>query len=153
MRGIVTAAALMLAGSALAQGTSVWDGVYTEAQAQTGSTDFAAHCAACHGAALTGTGEAPPLEGAQFLGDFNGETVGDLFDRIRTTMPQDQPGSLTRAQYARILAFVLKFNSFPAGARPLDQRSEYLKAVSFDASAPRPVPEPAAAAQPPRTPP
>ena len=116
--------------------TSVWDGIYTEAQAARGADGFAANCASCHGAGLTGTGEAPALQGPQFVSDFDGETVGDLFDRIRTTMPQDRPASLSRDQYADILAFVLKANAFPAGQKELDRRSEYLKAIRFTAAKP-----------------
>ncbi len=66
------------------------------------------------------------------MGDFNGETVGDIFDRIRTTMPMDGPGSLSRDQYADILSFILKSNNFPAGAKELDRRSEFLKAIKFE---------------------
>ena len=116
--------------------TSVWDGIYTDAQAARGSAGFGAHCASCHGTTLDGTGEAPALTGAQFLSDFNGLTVGALYDRIRTSMPQDNPGSLTRDQYADILAFVLQSNAMPSGAKELDRRSEYLKAISFEAANP-----------------
>ena len=134
----LAAALVVVAGiAAMAQpASSVWDGIYTDAQAARGSEAYAKSCAACHGAALTGTGEAPALQGGQFVSDFNGETVGDLFDRIRTTMPQDNPASLTRDQYADILAFLLKANGFPAGAKELDRRSEYLKAIRFEAMAP-----------------
>jgi mono/diheme cytochrome c family protein len=125
---------------ALAQPTaSVWDGIYSEDQAKRGADDFAAHCASCHGADMSGTGEAPALAGPQFVSDFNGETVGDLFDRIRTTMPQDNPGSLSRDQYAETVAFIFKSNGFPAGAKELDRRSEYLKAIAFQASNPHPA--------------
>jgi sugar lactone lactonase YvrE/mono/diheme cytochrome c family protein len=133
----VLAVAAVMGVSALAQpAASVWDGLYTEAQAAHGGEDYGKYCAACHGASLTGSGEAPALQGAQFISDFNGETVGELFDRIRTTMPQDNPSSLTRDQYAGVLAFLLKANGFPAGARELDRRSEYLKAIRFEAIAP-----------------
>jgi S-disulfanyl-L-cysteine oxidoreductase SoxD len=134
----IVLAALTLTGGAEAQtASSVWDGIYTETQAVRGADGYGQHCAACHGASLTGTGEAPALEGAQFVSDFNGETVGDLFDRIRTSMPQDNPASLSRDQYADILAFLLKANNFPAGAKELDRRSEYLKAIRFEAADPR----------------
>jgi mono/diheme cytochrome c family protein len=122
--------------TANAQTASVWDGAYTEAQAARGGEAFSGHCASCHGAGLGGTGEAPALAGLQFLSDFNGLSLGDLFDRIRTSMPQDNPASLTREQYADILAFILKANAMPAGAKELDRRSEYLKAISFDAANP-----------------
>lgn len=117
---------------------SVWDGIYTSAQAARGSGEFSAHCASCHGVALDGTGEAPALAGAQFLSDFDGLSVGDLYDRIRTSMPQDNPASLTRDQYADILAFIFKSNAIPDGAKELDRRSEYLKAIRFAAANPHP---------------
>ena len=125
---------MLVATSAQAQTTFIWDGIYTEAQATRGSEDFAAHCARCHGADLGGTGEAPALSGPKFLSDFDGLSLGDLFDRIRTTMPQDNPGSLTRDQVADILAYLLKANALPAGTKELDRRSEYLKAIAFTAA-------------------
>jgi len=121
---------------ALAQTVSIWDGVYTDAQAARGATAFSARCANCHGADLGGTGEAPALSGARFLSDFDGVSLGDVFDRIRTTMPQDNPGSLTRDEAADILAYLLKANALPAGAKELDRRSEYLKAIGFSAAKP-----------------
>ncbi len=128
---------LCAASGAGAQTTSsVWDGAYTDLQAARGAEGFGGHCAGCHGATLGGTGEAPALVGARFLSDFNGLTLGDLFDRIRTSMPQDNPGSLSRETYADILAYILKSNAMPAGAKELDRRSEYLKAISFEAADP-----------------
>jgi S-disulfanyl-L-cysteine oxidoreductase SoxD len=113
--------------------SSVLDGVYTDAQAARGAQGFAQYCAACHGGSLGGVGEAPGLVGAQFIADFNGLTVGDLFDRIRATMPLNNPAGLTRDQYADILAFILKFNGFPAGQKDLYRRSEFLNTIRFEA--------------------
>ena len=118
--------------SALAQSaTTTLSGVYTEAQATRGQAQFATDCAPCHGSTAQGNGEAPALTGAEFTADWIGLTMGDLFDRIRTTMPQDQPGKLSRDQYADISAFLLKINGYPAGQKDLDKRSEYLKAIGF----------------------
>jgi mono/diheme cytochrome c family protein len=127
---------LVATNHAWAQTASIWDGVYTEAQAGRGEQGFGAHCASCHGANLGGTGEAPALAGPQFLSDFDGLSLGDLFDRIRTTMPQDNPGSLNRDQVADILAFLLKANAVPSGQKEMDRRSEYLKAIGFTAANP-----------------
>jgi mono/diheme cytochrome c family protein len=128
--------AILATTPALAQTVSIWDGVYTDAQAARGAAGFSARCANCHGADLGGTGEAPALSGAKFLSDFDGLSLGDVFDRIRTTMPQDNPGSLTRDEAADILAYLLKANALPAGAKELDRRSEYLKAIGFSAAKP-----------------
>jgi mono/diheme cytochrome c family protein len=132
------AAALLLASAAAgAQETtsSARDGVYTLAQASQGAQAYAQHCAVCHGASLGGVGEAPALIGAQFISDFDGLTLGDLFERIRTTMPLTNPGALSSDQYSDILAFMLKANGFPAGPRELYKRSEYLNVIRFDAPA------------------
>jgi len=123
--------------------SSVVDGVYSEAQAARGASAFPQFCAACHGASLGGLGEAPALVGALFVSDFNGLTLGDLFDRIRTTMPLNNPGGLSRDQYADILAFVLKANGYPSGPADLSRRSEYLAVIRFEppksAGAPAPA--------------
>ena len=125
----------MAAGTAATQETtsSVLDGVYTEVQAARGAESFAQNCAVCHGASLGGVAEAPALAGAQFVSDFNGLTVGDLFERMRTTMPLNNPGVLNRDQYADILAFILKSNGYPVGERELYRRSEFLNTIRFEA--------------------
>ncbi len=132
----IIAAALTISagigGMAWAQGSvTVLDGVYTAAQAERGQAQFSQNCAACHGSGLTGNGEAPALVGGEFISNWAGLTAGELFERIRTTMPQDNPGKLSRAQYSDILAFILKANGYPAGQKELDQRTEFLKAIGF----------------------
>ena len=117
-------------------GRTVWSGVYTEAQAERGHAAYAANCQACHGPALQGVGEAKPLTGPEFLSTWNGLSLGDLFDRFRTTMPIDRPGALSRDTYADVLAYVLKFNGYPAGKAELDRRSEMLATIRFDAFKP-----------------
>jgi sugar lactone lactonase YvrE/mono/diheme cytochrome c family protein len=112
---------------------SVWTGVYTDAQAQRGQAGYAQNCQACHGVQLTGVGEAKPLAGPEFLGAWNGQSVADLFERVRTTMPQNAPRSLTREAYADILAYLLKFNGFPAGQQELAPRAEMLTSIRIDA--------------------
>lgn len=132
------ALALVAAGKPLAQDASrsVWDGVYTEAQAARGQAAYAQSCGLCHGVGLTGLGEAKPLTGPEFLSNWNGLTMADLFDRTRTTMPLNKPRSLTKEQYADILAYLLKFDGFPAGSSELPARSEMLAGVTIDAFKP-----------------
>jgi len=66
----------------------------------------------------------------------NGLSVGELFDRIRSTMPLDRPGALSRETYADILSYVLKSNSYPAGASELSTRSEVLATIRMEANRP-----------------
>ena len=112
---------------------TVWSGVYTKAQADRGAEAYASHCQGCHGGNLEGQGEAKPLTGAGFLSNWDGLSVGELFDRIRTTMPQDAPKSLPREAYADILAYMLKFNGFPAGTSELPAKTESLADIRIDA--------------------
>jgi mono/diheme cytochrome c family protein len=132
MFGAALALSAVCGGATWAQtSSSVLDGAYTDAQAARGSDQFAQNCAACHGSGLNGNGEAPALVGAEFIADWAGLTLGDLADRIHNTMPQDNPGKLSRERYADILAFILKANGYPAGQKELDSRVEYSKAIAF----------------------
>ena len=123
---------LALAAALIAQDSrSVWDGVFTEAQSDRGKALYGRECASCHGDTLGGGESAPALVGETFLSNWNGLTVGDLYDRIRVSMPQDNPGRLTRQQDADILAYLLAFNQFPAGKGDLDTHSEILKQIQI----------------------
>jgi len=115
---------------------SVWDGVYTEEQSKRGEALYGASCAKCHGDTLTGGEAAPPLTGGEFLANWNGLTVGDLFERIRISMPADRPGALSSAQNADILAHMLRMNQFPAGKTELERQAEILKQIRFEAAKP-----------------
>jgi mono/diheme cytochrome c family protein len=112
---------------------SVWDGVYTEEQAKRGDALYQKECQGCHGVALAGGESAPPLTGGAFLSNWNGLTLGDLFERIRKTMPQNALGKLNRQQNADVLAFVLSANKFPRGKVELSRQTEFLKEIRFEA--------------------
>lgn len=111
---------------------SIWDGVYTETQAKRGEKIYADSCAGCHGADLAGVGIIAALEGSGFLKSWEGKTVGDLFERQRTTMPTDDPKKLTAEQHADVLAYVLKMNKFPAGASELPRETKALGAIAIE---------------------
>lgn len=115
---------------------SVWDGIYTEEQARRGQPLYGAQCGSCHGATLEGGESAPALAGGEFLSNWNGLTVGDLFERIRTSMPQNKPGKLSREVNADILAYMLGANQFPAGKTELSHATEVLKEIRIDATKP-----------------
>ena len=127
-------AAALIGVVLLAQGTrSVRDGVYTQDQEKKGHDLYSQHCAVCHGNNLEGGEEAPALAGGDFISNWNGLTVGDLFERIRTTMPQNKPQSLSREVDASILAFILSANKFPPGQGELSSQTEQLKLIRIEA--------------------
>jgi mono/diheme cytochrome c family protein len=130
----VSAAAFLALAAVLAlQQQTVWDGVYTAEQARRGAELYANQCASCHGLALTGGESAPALTGGDFMSNWSGLTAADLFDRIRTTMPADRAGTLTRAQTASVLAHILNVGEFPAGKTELPTQSEFLKQIRIEA--------------------
>jgi len=98
---------------------SVWDSVYTLAQAGRGESTYRATCANCHGDSLAGINDAAPLVGPMFMKNWEGNTLTKLFNRISNDMPSDNPGSLSKPQVADVEAFLLKSNAFPAGATEL----------------------------------
>ena len=118
-------------------GSSVWSGVYSDAQATRGQDLYGKNCASCHGAKLEGRGQTPPLAGDDFKSNWNGQSLGDLFDKIKLTMPADRPGSLSADQNADILAFILKSNQFPSGSADLKGDSDALKQIRFESAKPK----------------
>jgi S-disulfanyl-L-cysteine oxidoreductase SoxD len=86
----------VIAAAMLAQGSrSVWDGVFTEAQAKRGEALFHENCVTCSGPALEGDGEAPPLSGGEPFWAWNGKPLTALFDKIHKKMPHNKPGTLS----------------------------------------------------------
>jgi mono/diheme cytochrome c family protein len=112
------------------------DGVYTDAQAKRGESVYSQSCAPCHGPDLAGLDTAPSLTGAEFNASWKDLPLDDLFERVRTTMPADGPGSLTREQYVDVVTFLLSRDGFPPGAVELPPDNAVLKQVKFVAQKP-----------------
>jgi mono/diheme cytochrome c family protein len=135
---IASVATIGLSYSAVAAyqaGRSVWDGVYTAEQAARGNALFVDKCAKCHGQDMTG-GDAPSLVGSEFSGDWNDLSLADLADRLRVSMPQDNPQSLSREQTADLVAAILRANQMPAGQTELPSQPESLKQIKYLAKKP-----------------
>jgi mono/diheme cytochrome c family protein len=127
-RHIASAALALAAGAAIAFATlsaqerpkNVRDGVYTADQALRGKSGYDGVCARCHGVPLTGSqGNGPTLKGGPFLAHWDHDTLGSLYVKIRDTMPQGSPGTLTDEVKLQILAYVLQQNGFPEGKTEL----------------------------------
>jgi mono/diheme cytochrome c family protein len=131
---ILVAAAFVLGLAAAQSLASVWDGVYSEGQAGRGAALYQTACASCHGNKLQGKGPTPALAGSDFVMNWSGMTVGDLFDKIQTSMPADKPGSLSREQNASLVAYLLNANKFPAGGAELSSDAERLRQIRFEAA-------------------
>ena len=119
-----------------AAAASVWDGVYTEAQAKRGEAVYVQRCAVCHQPDLEGGDMTPALVGGVSTANWNDLPLSDLFDRIRITMPLDSPSTLSRAQTADVVAFLLKSNKWPAGETDLPRELEPLREIRIQALKP-----------------
>ena len=124
-------AAVTMSFAAAQESRSVWDGVYTKEQAVKGETVAVAQCVSCHGDGLRGGEAAPPLTGDIFNSTWEGVLLSDLADRIRTTMPLDKPATLSRAQTADVLAYMLLLSKMPAGAAPLAGDAGTLAQITY----------------------
>ena len=92
------------------------EALFTSAQAVAGRALYAQNCAGCHGANVD-DGKAPSLRGAAFLGKYAGKPASELFTYVSTKMPKANPGTLARADYERIIAWVLQQNGYATGRK------------------------------------
>lgn len=101
--------------------TSIWDGVYTEDQALRAEAFYPAACGKCHGYRLDGAPDdpdmfsTPPIAGRKFLRKWDGLSVAVLFETIRRTMPANNPGWLSDAELAEIVAYMFYRSGVPPG--------------------------------------
>ncbi len=110
-----------IASAQSAGAQTIWDGVYTSAQALRGQKLVEANCAACHTAA--------EWSAPSFMNVWSGRPVDDLHDWIRQSMPLDSPGKLKESEYADIVAYMLSLNRAPAGQRELPAESAALARI------------------------
>ena len=128
----VTTVAALAAGPAAGQTRTVWDGVYTEAQAERGRERYRAICGYCHRDDLSGGGSeagAPALRGPFFLNQWRGRPLVDLFVTIGTTMPQQNPDSLRAQVVIDVVSYLLQQNGTPAGDTELPPRLDPLRGI------------------------
>ena len=110
-------------------GKSVSQGVFTADQAKRGAAVYKENCSFCHGDDLKGSDVVPALNDNAFWGYWSEKSVGDLFEKINTAMPATAPGSLTVAQTADVVSYILNTNKFPAGSTELATKLDDLKPI------------------------
>jgi S-disulfanyl-L-cysteine oxidoreductase SoxD len=111
---------------------TVATGVYTAQQATAGEAAYKADCASCHGDSLEGKGRnTPPVKGTDFLNSWRTGNLGELYEKVRGSMPADRPGQLGAERNAAIIAYLLRENGFPAGSTPLVGDAKVLDKVAW----------------------
>ncbi len=129
---------LAIAATAQAQDTtaastvlSVSRGVYSAGQAERGDKVFQKVCVECH--------EIGEFMESLFDKEWVGKTLFDFFDLVKTTMPDDKPGTLKSEDVLDVIGYIFKLNAYPAGTAELPADPEKMKLIQIDA---RPAPPP-----------
>jgi len=104
---------------------------YTDEQSARGEAIYTKACGPCH----EDKSLAPLLQGEPFTKNWSDKTVGTLFTKILSTMPLQDPGTLTDEQSIDLVAYILKLNHFSAGQEALPKDAAALAAMSL--SSPR----------------
>jgi len=126
MRGLALTLVLVAAPAAAAaqqNGTAAAEPKYAEAQAARGATAFRQNCQSCH--------TSKQFIGSAFEKARSDQPLFGLFDQLRTTMPQDEPGRLSAQQYVDIIVYLLKENAYSAGGEEIPANDETLKKLKF----------------------
>jgi mono/diheme cytochrome c family protein len=105
--------------------------LFTSAQARRGQSLYQRNCIECH--------NAEAYTGAVFRRVWVGKSPYELWELIRTTMPEDGPGQLKLEEYSDIVAYMLRMNGYPAGDTELPAEAEKLQQLRID-----PLPRPGA---------
>jgi quinoprotein glucose dehydrogenase len=112
---LVWAGTIPIRASLGSEARSVQAGVFTAEQAERGAKIYEEVCVACH--------QPEEFSEGAYMDGWAGQKMSDLIEHIRATMPQDNPGSLKRADYVDVGAFLLKINGVPAGDSEMDNDS------------------------------
>jgi mono/diheme cytochrome c family protein len=115
---------------------SQWDGIYTADQAKRGGEKYAEACGTCHGPDLAGGEMAPALSGGEFSANWDDLSLREMYDRIKISMPANEPGSLSAQQTVDLIAFILAKASAPTGAEELPSQPDALSEIKYRAIKP-----------------
>jgi mono/diheme cytochrome c family protein len=119
-------------------GRTIWDGVYTEAQAKRGEAIYPSVCGRCHGYKLDGAPDdpdmlpTPPIAGPKFLRRWNGGSLATLFEVTRTTMPAINPQSLSDQEFADLIAYALSVSRARPGPMELEPETTALADIVIE---------------------
>jgi polar amino acid transport system substrate-binding protein len=126
---VVWAAALAFSATGPAQASAPQatsnDGIYTKAQADGASKQFAKICADCHPFTVAAKKKPKdlPLGDEPFFEQCTGRPLTELVTLIALTMPNDGSAVVTEAEAVDLVAYILQQNGFPAGSKPLTKEA------------------------------
>lgn len=99
-------------------------GVFTATQATQGEQRYAAVCSVCHSVS--------EHTGPALRSKWAGRSLDDIFALIATTMPENNPGSLSVDDYASIVAFFLSQTGYSPGGLALPADHAVLQKLKIE---------------------
>jgi cytochrome c len=106
-------------------------GAFSKAQSERGSGIYAAKCASCHGEHMEGGDHGPPLQDSTFWSEWQGKPARALYSRILSTMPTDDPGSLSETDVIDVVAHLIVSSGATTGDKTVRQAGE-LNAITLE---------------------
>jgi mono/diheme cytochrome c family protein len=123
--GTTMLAVFLCAATAGAQGTPpTKPSLFTDVQATRGEAVYQRVCIECH--------EKLEYTGADFRTKWNTKPVFELFDLLRSTMPEENPGTLTNQEYVDVVGYMMKLNGVRPGPTPLPTDPALLKKIKIE---------------------
>lgn len=110
MKAALFAMSVAAAPLALAEATTIKDGVFTQAQVDAGEQTYNTSCKTCHDMRFY----------RNAMKSWDGQPVLWMWETILGTMPADNPGSLMLDEYTDVVAYILSEQGFPVGDTALD---------------------------------
>lgn len=99
-------------------------GIFSADQAAKGKDVYLGQCQSCHTAAS--------LTATDFVANWNTKPLAELFTYLVENMPESEPGSLSKVQYAQVVAYILQLNNMPTGELELAAEAESLAGITID---------------------
>ena len=99
------------------------EAIFSTTQSNRGRDQFRSMCTECH--------TANEFSDNTFQLKWSRRSVGDLFEFILTSMPDDAPGILTASQAVDLTTYILSMNGFETGSATLRSDQGSLDGISL----------------------
>lgn len=111
---------------------NIWDGVYSDEQADKGALLYRTACSNCHGKQLEGVPDEgnPALASPGFMVEWDGLTLADLVAHVHVS-PHSRPDDMDPLTAVALTAFILNQNGVPSGKTALSTEKSEQGKIAF----------------------
>ena len=100
---------------------TVWSGVYSKTEAESGKQAYAQLCSRCHGTDMKGGLTAPGLIGVKFFDRWHDLRLADVVAYIQAAMPREHEFYVPPDSARAIVALMLQESRVPPGREPMSK--------------------------------